>query len=95
MFSSKPKTSSSPSRVSIVEANSHLQLVHKKVAQLESLVDKQSNQLIINEENYKKQLIINNNSYESKLSELNSQIDCFQNKVIFNSFFIFYSIIIF
>jgi len=83
MFSSKSKTSQSPSRISIQEANSHLQMVHQRVEQLETIVSKQSNQLIANEDNYKQELNSINNSYELKVNQMNQEMDSLKTKVIF------------
>ena len=96
MFSSKSKLFSSPSRVSIEEANSHIQLVNLKVQQLELIISKRDKQLIENEQKYRNEVIRLTHSYDKHFNELNREIDFFKSQVIsFLMNFLQFSIFIF
>lgn len=81
MFASKPKPLSSPSRVSIEEANSHLKLVHQRVEQLETMVNKRDQQLSQSEDSHRQEVQRLTASYDKHCDELNREIEFLKNKV--------------
>lgn len=80
MFSSSKSTS--PSRVSIVEANSHLQMVHSKVTQLQQQIEEQNNQIIANEDSFRRRLSAIQDNHSEEVKILNNQIDSLKQTVI-------------
>ena len=81
MFSSKPKPLSSPSRVSIEEANSHLKLVHQRVEQLETMVNKRDQQMKQSEDSHRQEVQRMTTAYDKHCDGLNKEIELLKNRV--------------
>lgn len=76
MFKNKePAHTNSPNRVSIKEANEHLQLVHRKVEQLESIINSQAHKLVLQEKQFKEELERAKSSRSDEISFLKQHID--------------------
>ena len=80
-----PKTRSiSPTRVSIKEANDHLQMVHCRMDQLEAIVDRQKIEIEKIEERYRQEVedeMKEKIQAQEKIIELNKEIDSLKDQI--------------
>ncbi|CAG2172129.1 unnamed protein product [Oppiella nova] len=81
MFGSKSKAVSSPSRVSIEEANSHLRAVHQRVEQLEQIITTQRHQLVANEDTHRQEVQCLVQTHDKHVQHLNQQMDSLKDKI--------------
>lgn len=83
MFNSKTR-SISPTRVSIKEANDHLQMVHCRMDQLEAIVDQQKIEIDKIEERYRQEVedeMKEKIQAQEKIIELNKEIDLLKDQI--------------